>query len=191
MQTMQIKGFTVLFDDDDTDSITSKSWHVLKNHGKRDQIYIRHTINYVKDGKRTCYSLHMHRMVMNAKPGQMVDHINGNTLDNRKCNLRFATRHENARNQKMLSRNKTGYKGVSWSEFHKKYRAYIAVNGKNIALGMFDDPKNAHEAYCEALKKLKYKNGEPDKSSGFDHVTDAGGYYISKKGKTVKMNSGR
>lgn len=44
--------------------------------------------------------------------------------------------------------------------------------------------------YSEALKKQKYKNGEPDKSSGFDHVTDAGGYYISKKGKTIKINSG-
>lgn len=45
--------------------------------------------------------------------------------------------------------------------------------------------------YSEALKKLKYKNGEPDKTSGYDHITDAGGYYISKKGKTMKLNSGR
>ncbi|MGE8528501.1 phage terminase large subunit [Chryseobacterium rhizosphaerae] len=44
--------------------------------------------------------------------------------------------------------------------------------------------------YSESLKKQKYKNGEPDKKEGYDHTNDAGGYYITKKGKTIKISSG-
>lgn len=44
--------------------------------------------------------------------------------------------------------------------------------------------------YSESLKKQKYKNGEPDKKEGFDHTNDAGGYYITNKGKTIKISSG-
>lgn len=154
--TIQVYGYDVEIDKNDYKRVCSKSWSILKNHGKDRQIYIRTNIS-VGNGKYKSEMLH--RFIMNATKGQIIDHINGNTLDNRKCNLRFVDRYQNARNSKTGNRNKTGYKGVSWSEFHQKYRTYIFVNGKNIHLGLFDDPELAYKAYCNANRKYYGKYG--------------------------------
>ena len=64
-----------------------------------------------------------HRLVMNAPPDLMVDHINGDVRDNRRCNLRLATPAMNSQNQKINSRNTSGYRGVVWDETAKVWRA--------------------------------------------------------------------
>ncbi len=92
------------------------------------------------------------RLIIKAKRGQIVDHINRNTLDNRKENLRFVTRNENVRNSRMYSTNKSGYKGVSWDKRKNKYQAITYINRKLIRLGFFDDPKIASERYREFIK---------------------------------------
>lgn len=87
--------------------------------------------------------------------GEMVDHINGNGLDNRRENLRLANPSQNSRNAKLRSDNKSGFKGVSWVRNRKKWVAKIGIGAefKPLILGFFDDPKVAYQVYCEAVDK--------------------------------------
>jgi hypothetical protein len=87
-------------------------------------------------------------------PKAMVDHINGNPSDDRLCNLREATHYQNAQNAVAKKINTSGYKGVSWSKHHNKWRGSILANRKTISLGYFDAPERAYRAYCAAAKRL-------------------------------------
>jgi hypothetical protein len=104
MGNMLVKNKEILFDDTDADFVNSLSWHVSRNP--------RTGIEYVKtnikiDGKY--YSRTMHRLLLSAPKELDVDHINRNTLDNRRSNLRLVTQSQNSMNMKM--QNKWG-KGV-------------------------------------------------------------------------------
>lgn len=80
-------------------------------------------------------------------PTEQVDHVNGNTLDNRAANLRLATPSQNACNHGPQSRNGSGYKGVSWDRSRGKWIAVIAVNKKQKNLGRFATKEAAAHAY--------------------------------------------
>lgn len=82
-----------------------------------------------------------------------VDHINGVRSDNRWHNLREVNRTLNNANSRMKSNNKSGYKGVCWSAPCQKWRATIKVDGQQMHLGVFDDPVDAHKAYCTAAER--------------------------------------
>lgn len=71
-------------------------------------------------GKKNCRKTYMHRFILSVLSGNEVDHINGNTLDNRRCNLRLATKSQNAMNVKRKKIDCTSkYKGVHWSTKEK------------------------------------------------------------------------
>jgi len=89
----------------------------------------------------------MHRFIMNPPKGVIIDHINGNPFDNRKSNLRFANKSQNAMNSKPRKNTASGHKGVSWHKIVKKWRARINVNQKEIYLGSFNSKKEAILAY--------------------------------------------
>lgn len=108
-----------------------------------------YAVRLVQDGlKRRLIC--MHRLIMNAPPHMLVDHINADSLDNRRSNLRLATNTENTRNQRRSIRNTSGLKGVSWHKNNRKWGASIKVNGRKKYLGSFDRPEDAHRAYREA-----------------------------------------
>lgn len=86
-------------------------------------------------------------------PSNHIDHINMNQSDNRICNLRDVSRSQNQCNRCVQSNNTSGYKGVSFSKLHKRWESYIKINRKRKFLGLFNDPKLAHAAYCRAAKK--------------------------------------
>jgi hypothetical protein len=84
-----------------------------------------------------------------------IDHINGNGLDNRICNLREVTQQQNVQNvHRAPSHNGSGYLGVSYFKAMKKFSAYVTNNYKKIHLGYFDDPAMAHQAYLTEKRKL-------------------------------------
>jgi hypothetical protein len=86
---------------------------------------------------------------------EYTDHINHDTLDNRRANLRIATNQENSRNR--LSRNvpKTSrFKGVSWNARDEKWQVYIGVNGKNKFVGYYDHEEDASSAYETTAKRI-------------------------------------
>lgn len=94
----------------------------------------------------------MSRLLM-GNPDKTVDHINGNTRDNRRFNLRLATLTENVRNAVIPKNNTSGYKGVSWDKKANKYSAYISPNRKHIFLGYYQKAKDAAVAYNNAAIK--------------------------------------
>jgi hypothetical protein len=83
-----------------------------------------------------------------------VDHKNHNGLDNRRANLRLATRTQNLGNLQMRSTNTSGYKGVSWDEASGQWRAQITEDGKRVNLGRYNTPEEAHAAYMEASNRV-------------------------------------
>ena len=85
----------------------------------------------------------LHRFLTNAPKGMVVDHINGDMLDNRLCNLRVVSQSENLFNTKMYSSNSTGYKGVCYDDNAKKYKASIRVNGKAKHIGLYTTAEEA------------------------------------------------
>jgi len=95
----------------------------------------------------------MHRMILLPDPGYEVDHINGDKLDNRRCNLRVCTRVQNAANTRKWRRNKVGYKGVYQPNAGRPgtYQARIYRNGRATSLGCFSDPIDAALAYDIAV----------------------------------------
>jgi hypothetical protein len=95
----------------------------------------------------------LHREIMKAVPGQMVDHINGDTLDNRRVNLRICDNTQNQRNSRLGKNNTSGYKGAGWHKIHKKWVGRIKVNNKLIHLGYFNTVIEAAKAYDEAAIK--------------------------------------
>lgn len=96
----------------------------------------------------------MHRQIMNPPSGMMVDHINGDKLDNRRSNLRVCTAAENSRNQRVHSNNTSGFKGVHWDGSHKKWRALIKFEGKKFYAGRFSDVIDAARAYDAKAREL-------------------------------------
>jgi len=93
--------------------------------------------------------------------GKMLDHINGDTLDNRIENLRLVNYGQNALNKKFYANNKSGARGVHWDAQSKKWKAQIKFNKKVKSLGRFDTVEEASEVYELASDMLfgKYKRG--------------------------------
>lgn len=96
----------------------------------------------------------MHRLINQTPVGNDTDHINRNKLDNRRANLRTATRSENRFNSSLPSNASSGYKGVGIHSLTKKWRAQISVNGKRQHLGLFDTIDEAIKARRKAEQEL-------------------------------------
>ena len=142
------QGKYAIIDIEDYDLVSQYKW--FSSYEKGNQSFYAKT--NIKVGEKTTIE-RLHRLILSAKKGEIVDHINGDTLDNRRCNLRFASAAENIRNSRRRSTNTSGFKGVWWNKQVNKWQADIKVLGKKIYLGRYDDPQDAHEAYCAAALK--------------------------------------
>ena len=96
----------------------------------------------------------IHRVLLKPLDFEFIDHINGNALDNRRCNLRVVTQAENTRNSKTPCNNTSGTKGVSKVKKNGRWHAYIETNGERNNLGYFKNKDDAIKARKEAA--LKY-----------------------------------
>lgn len=141
----------IYFDSCDLKSIKSYKWFVVCKGLKKSIFYAVTTIRDVKTKQRRL--LLMHRLIMNPKNHQEIDHRNLNGLDNRRQNLRICTHAENMRNRRPRE-NKSGYKGVYFSREKQRFRALITVNKKVICVKHCHTAVEAARAYNEAA--LKY-----------------------------------
>lgn len=103
------------------------------------------------EGKWTTKQLHQ---LLMGFPGCLVDHINHDTLNNTRSNLRTASYSENNSNIKFRKDNTSGYKGVYWNKSCGKYQAGIFKNRKFHYLGLYSDPEEASKAYKKAALEL-------------------------------------
>lgn len=141
MKTIALgNGQYAVVDADDLERLSAFSWHLAAG---------RYAATWLP-GRRKEY---MHRMVLNTPAGIASDHINRDTLDNRKINLRSCAQRENSLNQRGSSRNTSGLKGVSWKADIGKWRARIMVNRKEISLGAYATREEAAAAYDGAARQ--------------------------------------
>lgn len=134
-----------IIDDGDFDLVSRYKWHLSSN----------------KNGARTsvrtqglCKVMYMHRLIMGNPIRGEVDHVNHDKLDNRKSNLRICTHSQNQWNYSKPRNNTSGFKGVYWHNYGKKWAAQIKVFGKRLHLGLFNSKIKAKIAYNKAA--LKY-----------------------------------
>lgn len=113
----------ILIDCEDLSFVTARAWRVISR--KRDKTL------YVK--QRGANGQGLHCLLLAAPPGVQVDHINGNGLDNRRCNLRLATPAQNAQNRAKRSDNSSGLKGVSWHA--RSGNAVYTANSRTAGIG--------------------------------------------------------
>jgi hypothetical protein len=86
-------------------------------------------------------------------PPAEMDHINGIPADDRWCNLRPASHIQNLTNRRRMGNSTNPFKGIKWDSSRSKWQARITIEGRVVALGRFNTPKEAHAAYVEAAKK--------------------------------------
>jgi hypothetical protein len=146
------QGLVTLVDIDDYDFLNQFKWQASKR--KDGAAFYASRCAWDKDLKRQ-KTVTMTRVIMGVTDSRVfVDHISGNTLDNRKVNLRTCTYAENCRNRSKQKNNSSGFKGVSFKRPTNRWVAQIMVNGNYIHLGYFFTLEEAAAKYNEAA--LKY-----------------------------------
>ncbi len=144
------QGRVALIDDEDFEEISKWDWHFHPQNRDKNKGYAAR--GRCSPGKQRKFF--MHSAIMKSESSIRVDHKNGNGLDNRKENLRFATSSQNACNAGRSKRNTTGFKGVSFFKAQKKFAARIKLHGKSVFLGYFESAEEAGQAYVDAAPGL-------------------------------------
>lgn len=134
-------GQICLVDDVDYPLLNKYTWYYQRNSNGNE--YVGTMINNKK--------VYIHRLIMDARRGKVVDHINNNGLDNRRSNLRLCNQSSNLANSK-ARKGSSRFKGVS--RFRGRWRAYIMLNNKQKSLGVYDYEIDAAKAYNKAAREL-------------------------------------
>lgn len=129
-------GHIVIIDDDSTDLVAGLRWYAMK----------RGPLVYAESDPRTLPRVRMHRLILGAPPGAIVDHINGNGLDNRRSNLRLCTATQNVMNAGP-KRTWKRFKGVFYARDRQSWWAQIAVDRRRFFGGYHDTEEAAARAY--------------------------------------------
>ena len=142
MKLILTQGMEAIVDDDDPKEPWRFKWSAHK---------CRNTWYAIRNVQGRTITLH--RFLMGEPDGQ-VDHEDGDGLNNQRINLRLATHTENQCNRGPNINNTSGFKGVTWDQRERLWKAQIKVNRTNIHLGYFVNPKDAADAYDNAAIRL-------------------------------------
>lgn len=151
MKTIQLtRGAVTVVDDDDYPELVRFKWHLIESHGK--QYAARRTWDPKAKKRGTVL---MHRQIMGAPPGLVVDHDDHDGLNNRRRNLAVCTNAQNVAHRRSAQRNNgtSRFVGVARSH-HGKWQAKITKDRKQRHLGYFNTPEEAAKAYNEAAREL-------------------------------------
>lgn len=146
-------GMVTLVDTRDFEFLNQWHWYALWNERSK-----RWAVQRCASSSGVRQSVYMHRVIMGLERGDPlhVDHINHNPLDNRRANLRIATRSQNSANSRTNTRNICGLKGVETRLCGSRfiYRASVVANKIRHRSRWLATPEEAHAAYCEMAKQL-------------------------------------
>jgi len=136
------RGLVALVDDGDYEWLSKWSWYADKSHK-----------NKWRAARKPDKIIYMHRVITEAAPKEIVDHIDGDPLNNQRKNLRIASKSQNSANS--TSRKGTSvYKGVSRHQRGNCWRVTLTCNGKQKYIGHFQSEVDAAHAYDAAAKKI-------------------------------------
>lgn len=148
-----VENTDVYFDIEDLPIIKSRIWGIDKDG------YLVHSYFYFGQLR----FVRFHRLIMDVKPAQIVDHINRNRADNRKNNLRVCERTENDRNRGLYATNTSGITGIHYDKKRNKWVASITYNCKRLFIGRFDFKEEAVKA--RLIKEVKlFKDFAPQRA---------------------------
>lgn len=140
MQYIQLtQGYVTIVDDEDYEWLNQWRWYYKGGYA------VRNIPDLTKPSKQT--TMRMHRAILGATNGVLVDHRDKDRLNNRFCNQA-----ENLRNRGRNANNKTGFKGVSFDSEKGKFKAQIKSPQCKVHLGYYPTPELAHEAYIAAVQ---------------------------------------
>jgi hypothetical protein len=142
------KGYVAFVDDDDFAAVSQKKWGAFHSNGN---VYAASQTSR-KDGPRR--TLFMHRIINETPEGLHTDHVDGDTLNNCRSNLRSVTRAQNQWNRRADRQGSSKHKGVSWQASTGKWLAMIQANKRRIYLGIFADEEDAARAYASAAVEM-------------------------------------
>jgi len=135
------RGYTALVDDADFPLVSQSRWQARPD---RNTVYASRG---VRDGSGKTKTLYMHVALLDAGDGLVVDHINGNGLDNRRKNLRIATRGQNVHHSFTTVKNKHGFRGISFIERYQRWQVSMKTGGRNTYVGFYATAEEAARAY--------------------------------------------
>ena len=133
-------GKVAIVDDIDYERLNAVKWQASTKNG------VTYAYRYEQKNKIR-RGVFMHHLVCGRVDGMVVDRINHNTLDNRRCNLRICTLSQNQANSKPRSGGRSKFKGVSRKRKCNRWQADIKIKGKTKYLGLFRDEVTAARAY--------------------------------------------
>lgn len=143
MKQIQLtQGKVALVDDEDYKWLSKFKWYAYYNRYS-GHWYAARSVG--PTGKQI--TVFMHREILAATHGVLVDHKDGNGLNNHRYNLRLATTAQNQHNRGKPRNNTSGYKGVVWNKLYEKWQAQIGIGGRQKNLGYFVNLEDAARAY--------------------------------------------
>lgn len=149
MKTIPLtRGLHAMVDDEDFDMLNLVKW---STHGGKGKFYAY--------SRKAGF---MHRYLKPVKAPYQIDHIDGNSLNNQRSNLRICTRQQNQFNRTKKKNCGSKYKGVSWHPDRKYWVSVINLNGKRTHLGVFEDEIEAAKAYDQKAKELFGEFAKPN-----------------------------
>lgn len=157
------RGYEALVDDEDFEGLNRFKWYA-DGQGK-DGRYVRASRQSPRgNGRQT--KIYMHRQILGAPHGSVVDHEDHDTLNNQRCNIRVTSYRSNMGNEKLRSDNTSGYKGVCWKRQCQRWGANILVDDKRKHLGYFDTSLKAALAYDTAVRLYRDAHATTNQSLG-------------------------
>lgn len=139
------KGLYTLVDETDYEYLNQWNWYARSGDG---------CVYASRSNSKAKIAINMHVVLLPAPDGKEPDHIDGDSLNNRRNNLRLVTHQENMWNRKPVTGSSSKFKGVSWQTATQYWKAYIKINEKQVHLGCFWDEVDAAIAYNKAAKAL-------------------------------------
>ena len=170
------KGMVALVDDEDYEALAGRRWFGQPSKNGRTA----YAVTKVGHGRKGIRSVYMHQLVLGVgETGMEIDHKNGNGLDNRRANLRWATKVQQRANQAVRKDSQSGFKGVNLLR-GKYWAAHIRENGRQRHLGYFPTAEAAARAYDAQAREVFGEFARLNFPDDIQHVAPIAGFSVHR-----------